>query len=926
MRPIKLIISAFGPYAGRIELNFTQLGENGLYLITGDTGAGKTTLFDAICFALFGGASGTARDAKMFRSEYASDDVKTFVEFTFAYKQEQYHIFRSPEYTYTKQYKNGKQKVVRAAADAELTYPDGHAVIKSGPVTKAVEEILGVTAEQFREIVMIAQGGFMEILNADTKRRSELLEQIFHTGFYEDISRRLLQKTNECRQRTENARLQIHASLLSLRSSKEQEENLKVLQQKEEVLPEEILSWIDTMAQNDQAQAEKLELSLHTLQEQIQSTDRSIGEMKAILVSVDALQKAQKDLPTYQNLEKEKMISWQALQEAKEEENIQKLTVQIVQEEKDLTIYSECEKAEQELQKVIHDGKAKVQEQESIHLQKEETKKQLTEAEEKARTMQDVKEQMIHLNYSLQQLAEKQKKIRVGLDCKKNWDTAVYKQKKILSELESVEKERDTKEHLYQVLRDRFRHAQAGILASQLVEGEPCPVCGSLHHPNPASITDDIPSEEQVNAAEKASQKADRIVREQMDIAIANRKEVENWQARYEELCNELSITIDQFDAYEKSLVAEIQKTKQSLINCETIHKEAERLQQNIEQFRTQMEQLNQKEVTNESNIAYLRASVKTLKETIAQKQSQMVYPTSTEAKEHVLTLKKERQQRQNFFQKTKTEVEQAHAAVEKLQERIRTLSESIPAGTLLDSEQLEKMRLTSLQLHEALRAEQSLKEEIHIRTQNNAAQKERIQKEESRISSTAHRYQILKSLSDTANGTLSGKDRMTLQEYVQTSYFDRILVYANRRYAKMSNGQYTLIRRNDDANHKNHVALDLNVIDHHNGTERSVRSLSGGESFLASLSLALGMSDEIQAEAGGVQMDSMFIDEGFGSLDHDSLELAIRTLETLSGNSRLIGIISHVDELRDRIPSKIVVTKDLEAHGSSYAKIVTEL
>lgn len=926
MRPLRLVISAFGPYADKTELNMKNLGDSGLYLITGITGAGKTTIFDAIAFALYGQPSGDVREAKMLRSTYCLPQAETYVELDFEHRGQTYHIRRNPDYTWTRILKNGTQRESNKAADAEITFPDGHTIAKSTQVTAAVTELLGLNRDQFTQTAMIAQGAFQKILSSDTKSRGELLQKLFHTGNYEVLSRRLAEEAQSSLNIIKDMRAKYSYSVATLVCLPEDEEKLQKLKNAgEQVRTEDVNAYIEEQGKKASLLSAEKQKELDQLSQKIGKLNRTIGEKKALLERKEELKKNEALLPALQEQNKAAAEAYQRLIDIKESEQIQQLIAQKTSEEKELGDYAKLKTAEESIcsyQKRIGDLTVKIK---SLDTKKKEHQKWIGDTEKKLQDLSSISDRLTEVQTALEKKNEEFKRLQEYSEMldiyeteKKEYETA----EKICMHADELYQKAD---HQYREMRSAYMYAQAGILASNLQEGQECPVCGSREHPHCAVLSKEAPSSDTLDAMEKKRNNADRDAKKSSVVLSEKKTEA----SKSAEFIQKSGVAADGVEGYRNAFAKINIEINDALLTLNEKLKvlkkqkqEYDLLNKQLPAVRREMDVITSETGKASASYAACNASLKAEKTSREELAGKLKYASDTEARNHIIALNNEVKERNKNLQEIQTAASKSAADLSAAEKYIASLKKSLKntkgisekelaADTVYLKELIEKANTAQKDMNLLNQAVNSLR-----RVQEETAGfAENLQKE-------TERYSYRRALADTANGNLSGKDRMTLQDYVQMAYFDRIIHYANVRYARMSSGQYELVRREDTENHKNHVALDLNVIDHYNGTERSVKTLSGGESFLASLSLALGMSDEIQAEAGGIEIDAMFIDEGFGTLDHETLELSVRTLQGLSGDGRLVGIISHVEELSSYIHKEIAVKKDMRTGTGSTAEI----
>lgn len=1091
MKPIKLIISAFGPYAEKTEIDFERLGDHGLYLITGDTGAGKTTIFDALTFALYGGASGDVRETGMFRSQYAKPGVPTYVDFTFSYRSSRYQIIRNPEYMRPKERGEG---LTLQKADGELRFFDGKAPItRFTEVTRAVETLIGLDYRQFTQIAMIAQGDFQKLLFSGTAQRSEIFRQIFHTGLYQDLQNRLKEAAKERWTEYEEMRKSICQHMdgvaygnsrdLSLQSLADELDAMKKTKFKGTV--GHGLEILKELLEKQQEHLESLDGSLRVLDQNIQREDQLLGECRQNRQLKEEMERKQEEYGTSVLLLEDARKRWEESKAWSEE--CGQLAEQIRKAQEKLEKYSQLEESielwkkktssitvrEQEYQKKecqitelkqnIQSAKAQLEQLKTAGEERERLTHQLKETEECRNKLEETeaawkkiekeikdqetrhhrleteKEAQSHRLAVHQSQWEQVKDAELKLaECwqeqnrleqDKNRIQEVIKhgqareclEEQLLSirqrYLEKTE-ERNCLRQEYQQLEQLFLDAQAGMLASRLKTGEMCPVCGSVHHPSPACLPEKVPQKEELDrkkeelsAVENQVQQTSadiRHVREQLEseveIVRTDGRQVLEALGRAEEqdrtcgadiiLLSLKSLLLD-FNTKEVHLIQETEILNQQKKQKAELEPILEEEQEAIQEMDTQiqeisvmlaaargqarerkrqwqqtaepvMERLGVK-IESDSFAARIAAVMKELSDTIdqlngflSQNQQKILKKQELERtipleeqqvqdlQQEMVQLSLEKTRLQAETESLKTQMEQmksvmgpgdkAAAECQMLQDRERKqqLEGRCAAAETAYQDCQKQMTI----LHSATETLQSQikdssqwkEEEIETRKKQWTDQKSEISHErtdqyaaiknnreiyhavcekQDTMTSAEQEYIWIKALSDTANGTLAGKQKIELETYIQMAYFDRILRRANLRFMTMSSGQYELKRQENGENKKEKAGLELNVIDHYNGTERSVKTLSGGESFQASLSLALGLSDEIQSYAGGIRLDTMFVDEGFGSLDEESLNQAIQALNSLTENSRMVGIISHVAELKDRIEKKIIVTKN---------------
>ena len=936
MRPNKLVLSAFGPYASKVELDLSKLGENGVYLITGDTGAGKTTIFDAITFALFGKPSGDIRDVKTLRSEYANEEIETYVELDFIYHDEEYHIYRRPEYTYTHVQKNGEVKQRSKATDAYLILPNGDRIVKPTEVTKQVEQLLGMKRDQFRQIAMIAQGSFLEILNADTKERGRLFEKVFMTSKYSVLMDRLNQMAKESSIALNDAKLRLQQIISDIRVpeilQKQYEQTLETFAMND-IQP--VYDLLDKIIIGAKEGIENLQKQKEQVQKQLQKSRKEETEKTKQLQDLLSLEKLLKEKP----VKEEKANRYtERLKTDGEKYRIQidALKKEQAQIEHELPEYAGLTKLTAKLAEIKKQGSSVLKDLETKTSLKKQLDEDITLKQKEAQILTDSELSLNKLFIKEEEIEKKISAFYHASMIQSNYQNAVDNLKEKTQFLQESTDRKAMLQKQYDDAQLSYFANQAGLLASRLIKGEPCPVCGSIEHPRPASYSDQLVTQEEINQYKK---KADQVEKEYQ---VASKACVDA-NLKMSTLQNELELVLKsvteqtiplrnvktfidehttQLKKEQKEISTRIKQLQQQSKRYQELLKMIPKLQQKLTAL---AEEVSQSEITQ----AKLSVEHEQIQKQVQETTAKLKYSSETEAKNRVAILAKQileyQQQIDQLANESKLAMDElvyVSAQIDMLKEKVESSIDEIP---------LQKNQLGLLQAEiENLQVQQEeILKSIHdIQMYESDAQdtKKKIKSESDTYQTKLSRYSSLRELADVAMGNgRSSKEKITLQEYVQIAYLDRMIHKANERYLSMSNQQYQLVRSAGTKDKRSHEALDLDVIDFSNGSIRPVSSLSGGESFIASLALALGMSDEIQSQAGGIQIDTMFIDEGFGTLDQDSLNNAIQTLMKLSGENRLVGIISHVKELKERIHKGIIVTKDLHGSHGSVAKVINE-
>ena len=910
MRPLKLTIAGFGPYAGVQELDFTRLGQRGLYLITGDTGAGKTTIFDAITFALFGEASGGDRSADMLRSKYAGLDAPTFVELTFAYDGKEYTVRRSPEYQRKKTRGAG---TTRQAADAQLTYPDGRVVTKWKEVDRAVREVIGVSREQFAQVAMISQGSFRQLLQADTKQRQKIFRDIFGTGLYVSLQEELKERTAQVKLRRDQTAAGIRQFVESIVWDSEDPLAAEAERARSGELPTaEVSSLLEELLTRDTARQEELT-------DQSSQTDREMEQVVAGLTQAQARRRAQQTLAEKTG-EEQRRTAVLARATVPEQEQ---LTRQIAALEAVQPDYDTLEQKRRSLQEKKQSLTQAQTARQSLERRRAALAAQLEDMTRERKGLEGADADRERLENQRQRLNQRREQVLLLVRDGKALDRARQELERLQQAYLAAARRSDQLGRQYDGMQRAFLDEQAGILAAGLEPDTPCPVCGSVHHPRLAVISQQAPTEADVKRAKGDYEGAQKQTEKTSAQASAQRGSVAAAESAFREKSAALfgEMPLEQVPAAGE---AEAEQLKGQL---QTLAGQMARLEEQTAR-KIQLDRLlpdREKALSDgdgalaqaQSQLAALTAAARELADQVAAMEEKLVYPDKG-------TLNREIQARRQQLEDLKSALTRAETAYNAGKEQLAAVRSAIAQlkEQLAETQETDVEGLTR-QREELIRRRADLaarSKTVHARLTANAAAREGIAKKEQALSALDAQYAWMKALSDTANGTLSGKDKVMLETYIQAAYFDRILDRTNLRLRKMSGGQYDLERRKNASDQRSQSGLELDIVDHINTTRRSVNTLSGGEAFLASLALALGLSDEVQMSTG-IHLDTLFVDEGFGSLDSEALNKAYLTLAGLTQGNRLVGVISHVAELKEKIDRQIVVKKDRT--GQSRANIV---
>lgn len=912
MRPIRIEMSAFGPYAGKQIVEMDRLGTSGIYLITGDTGAGKTTIFDAIVFALYGTASSDRRSGDMLRSRYAEPDTPTEVKLVFAYRNKEYEIRRNPTYQRPKLRGEG---MTQENASAELRLPGGEILTRTGEVDEKIREILGMTRDQFMQIAMIAQGDFLKLLLAKTEERRKIFSSIFRTGRYARLEDRLKQEARQARKTYDDLVREI--------GFEQERARLPEGTDRSGLRDEEYLQAIETFRDEAGRRLEDGEKKQELLS----------GELDTLAARILAAEEQEKRKKALEETRKQR-TDLQAAAEQREKELEAARSREPEAKEKEARLHVEQDRLQQydrleELKQQKTEGEKKRDSDEAKRKKLEEDRKTLGQQILDCR--QKIKEKEALAGKAAALTAEKERLRSQGAEYKElktlleAYEEASEKWSRAAATYQAACGKEQEFGETYRRQHRAFLDDQAGILAAELAENRPCPVCGSLHHPAPAAKTDDAPTRETVEQSQKFWEESKTAMEEAGRTAAALRGTRDSSLRHMEEKAKGLNMPTEPA-ALKETLLEEQKRFRskwkegtEALAASDAAAEAKVVLEENLETLQNRQDAAEEACRKLEVETVRLQEQIENLAKNYTDLKETLPYADREAARKAVSLLDREiREIREAVKSAEENEkaaarrIQEAEGRMDELQRQIR---ESESAESMTAAELLEKQKQKK---DEQLRLQAEAKEDNLIWETNSAAAG-RIRKLNGEREQAERKYSLLQNLADTANGNLSGKQRIQLETYVQQQLFDRILVRANTRFRVMSGGQYDLVRRKEYQKNQQ-SGLDLDVVDHYNGTTRSVSTLSGGESFMASLSLALGLSDEIQESAGGVQLDALFVDEGFGSLDEETLDQAMKAIQALAEDGgRIVGIISHVTELQNRIDRQLLVRK-MKSGGSTAA------
>ena len=919
MKPLKLTMSAFGSYAGKNVIDFTGQ-QQGIFLITGDTGAGKTTIFDAITYALYNQTSGGERNGNMMRSQYAQPETETYVELEFLYRGQTYRVRRNPDYKITKTLKNGKIREQKVPHSVELTLPDGTVFPEKKNATDAkIIEILGLTADQFSQIVMIAQGDFLKLLYTKSDERKMIFSKLFRTDIYWKIQENLRRKSMEMDERIQE----------NDRAFEQEKSRIIPLPESEELPLDELVERLRERLKDALKEQNLRRANVEELNKKITKYE----EINKLFVSLEKIRQTGKELEARQAESKERR---------QQIENARKADKVLVAEQQNLRQQQAVEQSAQAIAKM---GETLADDQEMF----ETLKTQLQEAEAKQkREAADTQKKMLALEQSFPSYealqnarSEEQQAKKVWEDLRKTSEESFHKKAAGIAALKEQQKRQEqiveqTKKNWeqtslsasesakhYEHMYEAFLKEQAGILAENLSAGCPCPVCGSTVHPDPAKLSDHAVTELEVKQAKKtraaAEEKRDMAYAafeaektEKQKLAQAVEKEEADFvleqtiakQQRKEAEQNYVSLQKIAEQIREKLVYPSLAEAKKQYAAMqkalEAAEQEIERKRQKVSELAEAMNTLKGQKLAEEEN----QKTAKKLAAKTEKEYAKLLEKSGFVSEEtyHLAILpersrsKLEREEKEYESQCLRQQSEQK-LLEKQVSGKTYTDTTELNEQLKIEKQALKEAEKTYMELHTAYENDRSV-------LQNCAVYLEKGKKLESED-------QVIKSLSKTANGRLSGSAKIDFETYIQRQYFKQIIHEANKRLLTMSNHQFILkLKEEANTGRKTNEGLDLSVYSLVTDSERDVKTLSGGESFLAALAMALGLSDIVERSAGAIHPDMMFIDEGFGSLDAQSRQQAIEVLAELAGDSRMVGIISHVTELKEQIDRKLVVNR----------------
>lgn len=866
MKPIELVLCGWGPFREETKIDFAAFEKRGLFLITGSTGAGKTTLFDAITYALYGTMSGAMREKGSVRSDFAGADTPTYVRLVMCHGGKEYTVTRNPEYLRPKKRKTGKTDFTKEKENAVLKFADGKVVEGTSEVNAKLREILGLDEKQFKQISMIAQGEFAKMLSASGAEKTKIFREIFGTGSYSRLAGKLKEKAAALYREVMEYR---HRMEEDVRLFSSEEEEWQALTAGESFSYEAVCEWLKKRQKRWESGAAALRKQSEESEEKLLHATRLFTEAQQTNALLLQKKEAEERLAGYLAKEGEQKRLLQEKERAEEAELIQPLKEQ-------------CRRLREEIQT----------EQEAVAGLSAE----IAELSKEAQGLSFLQENREQIERAFVLFETKEKAEEEARLLEKAWKERGMELKRLQQKFCEKDAETKKKREIYEEADSRYKRAAVGIAARLLKEGEPCPVCGSTEHPHVAEASDSIPREEELQEWKRQYEAAEQE-RQQIfakaQTAQAQEAEQEQRFLQKKEEAQQLKTDLEEIpEAVLKRIKAPYTEEKKKffaqLERFAAVQARMSEQQKNLQSKRRKLEEYQARQ--SEAETAW-REGLRQhgFSDENAYEQSLLERETKRKLEEAIACYREERKGIEGLLLHLTKEAEgKQYTELSSMQEQIAQIRQK------KDKEQSDMQGLLAGS-EEAGRTYAALKE--------CKRKMEPLEKQ----------YGMVQDLNNLANGNNARK--LVFEQYVLTGYFEEILKAANLRLSRMSEGRFELLRAKEVGDGRMKDSMEMLVMDYYTGKSRSVRTLSGGEAFQASLSLALGMSDVIQAESGGIRVEALFIDEGFGALDAESLDKACQVLSGLVGSEKMVGIISHVPELRERIDNQIVVEKT--NHGS---------
>ncbi len=937
MRPLKLEISAFGPYAKKETVDFEEFGKTGLFLISGDTGAGKTSIFDAISYALYGKASGRARQEdksnKSLRSKYASETDDTYVSLEFECHGKTYVIKRNPEYERLAKRGTG---MTPQKPEAKLTNGTGNPIAsKPGEVNEKIVEIIGVDFNQFSKIAMIAQGEFRDFLVLETKEKKLILRELFDTGNYDELKERIRDKRNNLKNLSDrnNDALKNYTDKIKFDEGKEEYSEFKELKERQNtekiVAPiDDVISFVKTVIKDDTEKADKLKKEEEECEKVKKTLEDEINQRKLYKSEKKESDDVKKELD---DLKDKLLIYKQTQEEAKlKEPEIKELNNKVTLQNNNLSKYDKLDEIVCEVDNLKNKIKAEEGKILKFNDEIKEIEGKIDKNQKEFDKVKGAAGELVKLNERKMKLKGKVNNFYNLLELAKDINKRTHELKKLGCDIEKAREIYDESNKNYDEAFKLYIKGQSAELAEKLKENEPCPVCGSLVHPHPAVPEKNAVKREELDSLKEKRGKADDNLRNLSEKYSSVKGGIEVSKENFKNIIKEVGEysfeDIERIEKDKKGADKELKELEDNIKDCE----EDVKLVQKLPEEKKKLIDKRDEEKSNlsklENNKTKLETELEGKKNDKKEIKSSLEFESKKEAEENINAISQKIDGLNKAIKNADKAVNEAENKISELNGRVTThqtrmdelkngFSEKYKGD---DDNKLESQKADIVnKLADIGNGKQDLNTHISI----NEGVLYDIKELKKNKEQTEEEYRYVNELYETVSGNISGQDKIELEAYVQMIYFEEVLERANLRFREMSDGQYEFRRREEGRNKASKSGLEISVYDYYNGTERSVNTLSGGESFLASLSLALGLADMVQSEAGGISLESMFIDEGFGSLDDGALSNAINVLANYSEH-KLIGIISHVPSLKSRIDRQLLVKKNKNSSGS-YVDVI---
>ncbi|USK57201.1 SMC family ATPase [Cytobacillus solani] len=1029
MKPLKLTMQAFGPYAGCEHIDFTKLGSRTMFVISGKTGSGKTTIFDGISYAIYGKASGEDRNGPDLRSQFAKDETVTEVSLEFTLRNKTYFITRSPQQEKKKARGDGFT-TIGAKAELYVYDTDGNRQLLAAnvrDVDEKVKEIMIIDSNQFRQILMIPQGEFRKLLTSESKDKEVILQRLFHTQIYKRIEEKLKEDAVELRKMVEKQVEHRNQAIQNIHVLYNEE--LKGYQAAGSLNDHLIMPLLQTEISKISEELEKLADHLKIKQEERNALQQKLYEAEAIakqLKAKDDLQSRKEELEKekekYSHIEVQINLAQKAAVLAQQEELCHHLKKEVDAANRELSILKEeishltiqlkeqeekweAEK-ERELERTaigeqisyLNNLKSDIQSFASVQKEVQELGRELENFSREKSALEEMekridknilalkeeKQEIDHNQLKLVEVSHKLEKLAGEISLIIKFEDQKFRLEQATSQFEkkkkflanAVARLADAKSMTLE-LEQKWLHGQASLLASKLQDGEACPVCGSEHHPKIVTTAAEIPNEKDIKMAkqqydeiEKEKGSAEKAFYEVQSIILSLKETVNNSIEDIQRQQPDLSPA--DFPVYKHTIMSKRQELEATHL---LLTKSVERLsiwakelqtfeqdkEKNDSELQKKNEQLNETTILYTEKKTYLKRMMESIPEDLrtidafearlmesVKKQNELMHRLESaqrlyqDSREKLLLVKTkyetiemntkqtneqlvkeraafvDRMKEQGFAaygeyngaKKSDQEIKLLEKAFIEYREEVRSVNDRYnelhELLAKIEKPDMDKLNAAFTNIDVQIRSLQETYTNLFMKKRDNEELESKINQINEEMKALEEKYKVIGHLSEIAKG--QNTYRITFERFVLASFLDDILNEANSRLRKMTSGRYELIRKTDRSKGNVQSGLELLVFDQYTGQERHVKTLSGGESFKAALALALGLADVVQQYAGGVSLETMFIDEGFGTLDPESLDQAVEALIDIQSSGRLVGIISHVPELKERIDARLEV------------------